>query len=293
MKKKSNCAEGPLLGSHVSSAGGMVKALERAEAINCLSMQVFVKGNMRWQWPDANPDDVREFKARFKESCVQSLVAHAIYLVNLCATNAEFAQKSVADMIDEIERCDLFGIPGVVMHPGSHCGAGVEAGIDQIAAALNVIFDNTAKSRCRVLLETTAGQGSSIGSEFAHIAEIIARVKKKRRVGVCVDTCHLFAAGYDLRAREGYEKTWRDFDTIIGLDQLFAIHINDSKKGLGSHVDRHEHIGEGELGLEPFRMLLNDPRFRHLPMILETEKDPDMKQDKKNLRVLRGLIEKP
>jgi deoxyribonuclease IV len=268
----------------------MVKALERAEAIKCLAMQVFVKGNTRWEWPAPKLEDAREFKARLKDSPVQKCVAHAIYLVNLCATNAEFVRKSIVDMVDEIERCDLYGIPGVVMHPGAHCGAGVEQGIEQIAAALDLIFERTPKGKCRILLETTAGQGSAIGGEFTHIADIIARVKHRKRLGVCVDTCHLFAAGHDLRTRAGYDAMWTEFDRVIGLDRLAAIHLNDSKKPLGSHVDRHEHIGQGELGIEPFRMLLNDMRLRHLPMILETEKDPDMKHDRRNLKLLRGLV---
>ena len=290
MKKKQSVPGQPLLGTHVSSAGGMAKALDRAESIECLAMQVFVKGNTRWQWPEPKPDDVAEFSRRIGESKVKAVVAHAIYLVNLCATNAEFARKSVEDMVDELTRCDLYGIPGVVMHPGSHCGAGLEAGIEQIAAALNVILERTPKGRSRILLETTAGQGSSVGSKLEHLAAIIRRVKRKERLGVCVDTCHLFASGYELRTREGYDAFWSEFDEFIGLDQLCAIHINDSKKGLGSHVDRHEHIGQGELRLEPFRMLVNDARFRHVPMILETEKDPDMKQDVENLAVLRGLL---
>lgn len=281
-----------LLGSHVSTGGGLVRALERAEQIQCLSMQVFVKGNTRWQWPAIKPAEASEFRKRFSESPVKACIAHSIYLVNLSATNAELARKSVTDMVDEVDRCEMYGIPGIVMHPGAHCGAGVEAGIEKIAAGLNLIIEQTPNAACRILLESTAGQGTGIGSEFVHLAEIIKRVERKERVGVCVDTCHLFAAGHELRTREGYDSVWKAFEREIGFDQLFAVHLNDSKKGLGSRVDRHEHIGQGELGLDAFRMLLNDERFRGIPMVLETEKDPDMEHDKRNLRVLRGLIGK-
>jgi deoxyribonuclease IV len=263
MAKPSENSE-PLLGSHVSSGGGFVRALERAESINCLAMQVFVKGNTRWEWPALKPDDVREYRRLLPRSSVRSVVAHAIYLVNLCATNPVFLQKSLADIAEELERCDALGIPGLVMHPGAHCGAGLEAGIEQVAAGLNAIFAQSPRGRCRVLLETTAGQGSALGGRFEHIAEIIARIKRKRRIGVCLDTCHVFTAGYDIRDATAYAAAWSEFDRVIGREHLFAIHLNDSKKPLGSHLDRHEHIGKGLIGLEAFRLLMNDMTLRHL-----------------------------
>lgn len=279
-----------LLGTHVSSGGGFCKALDRAESINCTAMQVFVKGNTRWAWPPLKPDDVKEYRERIKKSPVKAVTAHTIYLVNLCSNNPEFVRKSVEDMIDEITRCEALGIPGLVMHPGAHCGAGTECGIEQVAAALDLVFANTADAKCRVLLETTAGQGSTVGGKFEHVAEIMKRIKNKKRVGVCLDTCHVFVAGYDIRDKTTYDAMWAEFDKQIGLEHLRAIHLNDSKKGLGSKADRHEHIGKGEIGIETFRLLMNDMRFRGIPLILETEKDPDMKHDVENLAVLRGLL---
>lgn len=279
-----------LLGSHVSTAGGFCKALDRAESIECTAIQVFVKGNTRWAFPEPKPDDVAEWRARLKNSLVRQVIAHTIYLVNLASQNPEFYRKSVDDMVDELNRCHQLGIADLVMHPGAHGGIGMEQGIEQIARSLDIIFDATPAVKTRVLLECTAGSGTAVGSRFEEIAAIIKRIRNKKRVGVCVDTCHLFAAGYDLRTKEQYEAVWREFDRLIGLKHLRAIHLNDSKKALGSHADRHEHIGKGQLGLEAFRLLLNDPRFHGIPMVLETEKDPDMKHDRENLEVLRGLL---
>lgn len=287
---KSKTTYGPILGSHCSTAGGCAMAIERAGQIGAEALQIFVKGNTRWAWPPLKPEDAKAFRERLRTSGIRSCIAHAIYLVNLASTNAGFVKKSIEDMIDELQRCDQLGIDGLVMHPGAHMGAGLEVGIEQIAAGLNAIIAATPKVKCRVLLETTAGQGSAIGGSFEHIAQIMKRVSRKSRLGVCLDTCHVFASGYEIRYKKSYEAMWKDFDRIIGLKNLFAIHLNDSKKPFGSHKDRHEHIGKGEIGLDAFRLIMNDKRLRDIPMVLETEKDPEGKLDVENLRVLRSLI---
>lgn len=279
-----------LLGSHMSTSGGMAKAIDRGESIGCTAIQVFVKGNTRWQWPPLKPDDVAKFREGLQRANIKSVIAHAIYLVNLCSDKPEFVRKSVDDMTDELNRCDTLGIPGVVMHPGAHCGAGCEAGIEAIAQGLNEVFAATPEGSARVLLETTAGQGSCLGHQFEEISGIIERVERKDRLGVCLDTCHVFAAGFDLRTREGYEKMWSDFDRIIGREMLKALHLNDSKQPLGSRKDRHQHIGKGEMGLEPFRFIMNDQTLKHIPKVLETDKDDEMTEDKENMSVLRSLI---
>jgi deoxyribonuclease-4 len=195
-------------------------------------------------------------------------------------------------MIDEVNRCDELGITGVVMHPGAHCGAGCEAGIDLVARGLNEVFAATPEGKTRVLLETTAGQGSCLGNQFEELAAIIERVENKERLGVCLDTCHVFAAGFDIRTREGYDQMWSDFDRIIGRKWLMAIHLNDSKQPLGSRKDRHEHIGKGHLGLEPFRFIMNDAKLKKVPKVLETDKDDEMTEDKENMATLRSLLAK-
>jgi len=280
----------PLLGAHMSTKGGMSAALERGESIGCTAIQVFVKGNTRWQFPPLKPDDVARFRDGLQRGQIRSVIAHAIYLVNLCSDKPEFVVKSIDDLVDELSRCEQLGIPGLVMHPGAHCGAGCDAGIEAVAKGLNTVFERTADLKAQVLLETTAGQGSCLGHQFSDIAEIIHRVERKDRLGVCLDTCHVFAAGFDIRTREGYESMWRDFDTVIGREWLSAIHLNDSKNPLGSRKDRHDHIGKGQMGIEPFRFLMNDGSLRDIPMVLETEKDDEMTEDKENLATLRGLI---
>jgi deoxyribonuclease-4 len=274
----------------MSTAGGVVKAIDRGESIGCTAMQIFVKGNTRWQFPPLDSAEAREFRRRMDDSPVRACIAHTVYLVNLAAVNPDVYGKSVDDMVDELTRCDALGIAGLVMHPGAHGGAGAEAGVARVAEALNAVFAATPDGRCRVLLETTAGQGTGLGASFGEIAAILDGVHDKDRVGVCLDTCHVFAAGYDIRTRAGYLAMWREFDRDIGLSNLRAIHLNDSKKPLGSNRDRHEQIGKGELGIEPFRFLVNDPRLRSVPMVLETDKGPEMLEDVENLALLRSLV---
>lgn len=280
----------PPLGSHMSIAGGAAKAFDRGESVGCTAMQIFVKNNTRWQFPPLRPEDARAFRERRASSPIQSVIAHAIYLVNLAALKDDVHAKSLDDVADELARCDALGVEGLVLHPGAHGGAGIDAGIERIAASLNGIFDRH-PGTCRVLLETTAGQGQSVGGRVEHIASLLAAIRHPDRVGVCVDTCHIFVAGYDIRTRKGYDAFWREFDERIGRDRLFAVHLNDSKGDLGSHLDRHEHIGKGKLGLEPFQFLMNDASLRHIPMVLETDKDDDLTEDRENLATLRSLAQ--
>ena len=274
----------------MSISGGVDLAPERGQSATCKTIQVFVKNNHQWEGPPISRDEATRFKASLKNHSIRAAFAHTCYLINLCAVNPETRQRSIQAMIDEIERCHLLGLPHLVLHPGSHMGAGVEAGIRKIAEAINHILSKTPRKRTAILLETTAGQGTGIGSRFEHLAEIIRRVKNKRRIGVCLDTCHVFAAGYDIRTAAGWRKTMREFDRTVGLKKLMAFHLNDSKREFDSHVDRHAHIGEGHLGLEAFRAIIRDRRFARHPAVLETPKGPDLQEDIENLNRLRSLI---
>lgn len=279
-----------LLGSHMSTAGGMAKAIERGETIGCTAIQVFVKGNTRWQFPPLKDADVAAFHAGLERGNIKSVIAHAIYLVNLCSDKPEFVRKSIDDLVDELTRCERLGIPGLVLHPGAHCGAGDECGLAAIVTSLDEIFEKTAGFKVQILLETTAGQGSCLGWKFSELAYIINNARQPDRLGVCLDTCHVFAAGYDIATPEGYNQLWRDFDTVIGRERLKAIHLNDSKQPCGSRKDRHEHIGKGKIGLEAFRLIMNDASLLGVPMVLETEKDKEMTEDVENMRILRSLV---
>lgn len=259
-----------LIGAHVSTAGGVDKAPENGRSLGCQAIQVFTRNQMQWRARSLGREEVAGFQKKMAEYRIETAVSHDSYLINLGSPDEATLQKSLAALADEIERCELLGIPHLVLHPGAHVGSGEAAGLQQIAQSLNKVLSRKKGGATRILLETTAGQGSNLGYRFEHLAEIIASVRDKKRVGVCVDTCHIFAAGYELRTRSAYEATFRQLDAIIGLKHVKAFHLNDSKKGLGSRVDRHANIGHGELGLEPFRFLVNDPRFTGLPMLLET-----------------------
>jgi len=217
-------------------------------------------------------------------------VAHDSYLINMCSGNPVLWKRSVDAMAEEMERCDALGIPALVAHPGAHGGDGEEAGLERLVRALDLLAERLPHARVRILLETTAGQGTALGHRFEHLRHVLERVRRPERVGVCLDTCHVFAAGYDLRTAAAYAQTLAEFDRVVGLARLGAVHLNDSKKDLGSRVDRHEHIGKGCLGLEAFRCLLNDPRLRGLPMVLETPKGDDLREDVENLERLRALL---
>ena len=279
-----------LLGAHMSIAGGIYTAVERGNRIGCTALQLFVKNNNQWRGKPLTEHDVATYKELLLKSSIGPVVVHDTYLINLCAKNKIILRKSRAALKDELDRSEMIGAPYLNFHPGAHVGQGEEDGIKIIVESLNIIHEQTKGYRVKSVIETTAGQGSSIGYRFEHIGKIIDDVEDKDRMAVCVDTCHIFAAGYDIAKEDGYRKTFEDFDAIVGLDRLVAFHVNDSKRGLGSHVDRHEHIGKGHIGLAGFRFLMNDERFQNIPKILETEKGPDLKEDIQNMRVLLRLI---
>ncbi len=281
-----------LLGAHMSIEGGVHTAVERAASIGCTTMQIFVKNNNRWKGPPIGEEDASTYKALLTKARIGPVVAHSGYLINLCTTNKVFLQKSRAAFKDELERAEMLGVEYLNFHPGAHMGAGEEEGINLIAESLNIVHAETKGYRVKSVLEGTAGQGTVVGYRFEQLKAIIDLVEEKDRMAVCIDTCHVFAAGYDIATEKGYEQTFEEFDAIVGLDRLVAFHVNDSKKGLRSRVDRHEHIGKGAIGLEGFRFLMNDERFQNIPKILETPKGPDMKEDVENMKVLKRLVRK-
>lgn len=280
-----------LLGSHQSIAGGVEKALQRGQEVGCDTVQIFVKSPNRWASKALAEKNIVAFKEAVTETGIWPVFAHALYLINLATPDDTLWHRSLGALTDDLERCEQLGLPGLVIHPGSHRGSGEETGIARIVAALDEVHTRLPGYGVQVWLETTAGQGDHLGYTFTQLQAMIDGIQEPERLGVCFDTAHAFAAGHELRTREGYEATWHEFDKRLGLERLRAIHLNDSKKDLGSRLDRHEHIGQGLLGLEPFRFLVNDMRFRKIPMTLETKKGPDLAEDKENLRVLRSLIE--
>ena len=275
----------------MSIAGGVDRAPLRGKEVGCDTIQVFTKSNRQWDAKLLSDREVEAFKANLAATRIGPVVAHDCYLLNLAAPGGALWKKSVAAFQVEMERAELLGIPYLVTHPGSHVGAGEAEGIRRVAEALNIVHAASTGHRVQILLETTAGQGTSLGYRFEQLAAILAQVEQAARVGICLDTCHVFAAGYDIRSPDGYRQTLEELHACLGLRRLKAIHLNDSRAGLGSRVDRHEHIGKGRLGLAPFRHLLNDPRLRRVPMILETPKDDDfIRADRRNLTRLRHLL---
>ncbi len=274
----------------MSIAGGVHTAFERGASIGCTTMQVFVKNNNRWFGKQLTDEDITKYKTEAAKTTIAPVVAHAAYLINLCAINDDTLKKSRNAFVDELKRCEAFGIKALIFHPGSHVGAGEEEGIKRIAESINSAHEKTEDFRVLSALECTAGQGSAIGYRFEHLREIIDLVDEKERMAVCLDTCHLFAAGYNISTEDSWNETIKQFDEIVGLNRLVAIHTNDSKKELGSRVDRHDHIGKGIIGLTGFRMLMNDERLAHVPKILETEKSEDLHEDVENMRVLKLLL---
>ncbi|MFO0946203.1 MAG: deoxyribonuclease IV [Planctomycetota bacterium] len=287
----------PLFGSHLSIAGGYHLAVLRAAELGMDCVQLFTKNNNQWRAKPMTEEDARLFKQSLTKTGITHPIAHDSYLINLAASDEELWNKSVDAMVVELERAHLLGITHVVAHPGSHVGAGEEFGLRRVAEGLDRVFERTAKLTTTVALETTAGQGTNLGHRFEHLAAIIQQCSYPDRLTACLDTCHVFAAGYPLAPKKKYLETFAEFDRVVGLDRLVAFHVNDSKKGLGSRVDRHEHIGKGCLGIEPFEHLVNDRRFAKLPMYLETAKETDPETgkdwDEINLEVLRGLIKRP
>ncbi|MDZ4684966.1 MAG: deoxyribonuclease IV [Planctomycetaceae bacterium] len=281
----------PLLGAHMSIAGGYYKAVEAAAALGMDTVQLFTKNNNQWNAKPITDEDVRLFRDAMKTSGLQKPCAHNSYLINLASPKDDLWRKSLDAMIVEVERAEALGLDGIVMHPGSFVESDELTGLGRIATAIDEIHQSTKGVRTELWLETTAGQGTNLGHRFEHLAAILGAVREPERLGVCVDSCHIFAAGYPLQSPDEYQATMVEFDRVIGRNRIRAWHLNDSKKPLGSRVDRHEHIGEGCLGLEPFRHILNDPVFRKIPMYLETEKNErdGEAMDAINLRVLRGL----
>jgi deoxyribonuclease-4 len=277
------------LGAHMSIADGIGQALSRGHSIGCQSIQLFTKNQMQWRVKPLVVDEVQQFKMQQAATGIFPVVAHDSYLINLGTPDDEMWNKSLEAFIVELERCALLGITYLVIHPGAHMGSGEEAGLRRIAEALNRAHATTPDAGVVTLLETTAGQGTNLGHRFEHLAAIRDHLVEQHRVAVCFDTCHAFAAGYDLRTPDAYAITVAEFERLLGRDLLRCFHLNDSKRGLGSRVDRHEHIGHGQLGLEAFRLLINDARFAGLPGLLETPKGPEMLEDVENLRVLRSL----
>jgi deoxyribonuclease-4 len=285
----------PLFGSHLSIAGGYYKAVDMAASLGLQTVQLFTKNNNQWKGKTLTDEDVRLFRDAIERTGIQRPCAHDSYLINLASPDDVLWQKSVDAIVDELQRAEALGLEGVVMHPGSHVTSTVDEGQRRIVTGLNEAHKRTAGYRCQLWLETTAGQGSNLGHRFEQIAFPLNEVTEPERLGVCVDSCHIFAAGYPLQLEAEYAATTAEFDQTIGIGRIRAWHLNDSKKPLGSRVDRHEHIGEGCLGLEPFRQIINDVRFAAIPMYLETEKGErdGVNLDAMNLATLQSLIEKP
>jgi deoxyribonuclease-4 len=291
----------PRLGAHLSIAGGLPRAVDRAVASRCEALQIFTKSAGQWRARVLPSDEIVWFRRRVAETGIAPVVAHNSYLINIAAASPALREQSFQALLEEYDRADALGLQGLVMHPGSYTSGTPDEGLRLIADGLRKLLRARRRSSPLILLEHTAGQGTNLGHRFEHIAAILERLDGSPRVGVCLDTCHLLTAGYDLCSDEAYHATFRDFDRIVGIDRIKVFHLNDSKKPCGSRVDRHEHIGKGCLGLEPFRKLLNDLRFAGLPMLLETPKldTPEARRqsdadpwDARNLRTLRRLMRK-
>jgi deoxyribonuclease-4 len=276
-------------GAHMSTSGGVWKALQRGRSLHCDIVQIFVKNNMQWMGKPYCPTDLALYANERAEDSFACVFGHTGYLINLGAQASENRERSIKSLVQEIQLATQLGLPFLVLHPGAHLGAGEAAGIKQIAAGLDEVCRMTKGSPVRIALENTAGQGTCLGNKIAHLAAVFERVKKPERLGVCLDTAHFFAAGYDIRTPKGWNAAIGAVASTIGLKQILAFHLNDSKTELGSRVDRHEHIGKGKIGKEAFRHIVNDGRFKNHPGCLETPKSEDMHEDVQNLRVLRLL----
>jgi deoxyribonuclease-4 len=280
-----------LLGAHVPVKGGVCNAPGNGRAIAATAIQIFTRNQMQWRARDLADDEARGFRDALPGSGVRHVMAHASYLINLAATNPQFLAMSRDTLAAEVRRCQALGIPHVVVHPGAHMGAGEAAGLRAIADSVDDVLERTRGCDVDVLLEITAGQGSCLGHRFEHLAEIMDRSRGRARLGICLDTCHLLAAGYDIARPKGYERTLEDFDRVVGLRHLRALHLNDSRRELGSRVDRHAHVGEGHLGVVTFARLLNDERLRAVPMVLETPGSID--KWRQEVALLRSLVRRP
>jgi deoxyribonuclease-4 len=282
-----------IFGAHCSTAGGVHKALQRAKAIGADSCQIFVKNNMQWFWRLHTPQELALYKSELAAHSLKWVFGHAGYLINLGAPPSENRDRSIESLIQEIQLATALGLPFLVMHPGAHLGMGETAATRQIIAGLDEVFSATRRSRVRIALENTAGQGSCLGHKMEHLAAVFDGVKKPERLGVCLDTAHFFAAGYDIRMRKGWDAAIGEVESLVGCEQILAFHLNDSKTDLGSRVDRHAHIGQGKIGREGFRHIVNDARFARHPGCIETPKSADLHEDAENLKRLRELVRAP
>ncbi len=282
------------IGAHTSASGGLFKAVQRALDDGCESLQVFVKNNNRWAQRDWREDEIEKFINAYEGSGLKGLTAHTSYLINLCSNNPETVKKSKDALEDELNRCAQLKIPYLVMHPGSHMKEGEAKGLQTIVKNLEEVYgreQNDAWKDVMLLFENTAGQGTNLGYKLEHLSTLFAGLTQPERFGVCFDTCHALAAGYDFRDEESYEAFWNEFDTKVGIERIKIFHMNDSKQDLGSRVDRHENIGKGKLGEDPFKLLVNDPRFKEIPAVLETAPD-DKGSFSHDVNVLKSFREK-
>lgn len=283
-----------LLGAHVSISGGIEKALLRGEQLGCNTVQIFTKNANRWHEKSFKQSEIDLYRDIKNRTGIGPVIVHNSYLINLATIGAELYKKSINAMVHELERCEMLGVRHLVVHPGFHQGSGEERGIEKIIHALNEIHEETKGFDVTIALEITAGQGTSLGYRLEQIAQIMNRVEEGTRLAFCLDTCHSFAAGYELRSQADYDRFFRDIERTIGLEKLKVIHMNDSKGNCGSRVDRHEDIGKGMIGEEPFRWIMNDERLKHIPKIIETprlKRSKDLKNDMLNLAVLRNFVQ--
>ncbi len=277
-----------LLGAHMSIAGGIPRAAESAARLGCNALQIFVKNSNRWEGKKISDEEAQEFKTLILQHGIKNVAAHSSYLINLASPDEDLRQRSIAAFIDELNRCAQLNVQSLVLHPGSHRNEGEASGLKRIVDSLLQVIASS-DTGVRITLETTAGQGSSLGNRFEHLRDIISGLSGHPSISICMDTCHIFASGYDIRTNTAYEETMDRFDSVIGFSRLSLVHLNDSLKPLGSRVDRHEHIGLGYIGDEAFKNLITDPRFEKISKILETPKDRDEMGDKENLARLKSF----
>ena len=289
MSPKARVPPRDLLGAHMSIAGGLHRSLERGREVGCSAVQIFLKNQLQWTAKPYTPEDIGQFAATWTATGIRTVFAHSSYLINLAAPEPAEWTRAVGAFHDELERAEALALPFVIIHPGSHKGDGLDAGIKRVVEALDEVTSRTRGYRVHVLLENTAGGGATIGRSFEELAALLDGARAPERLGICLDTCHLFAAGYDLRTRAGYESVMTSCAAQVGLRQVRAFHLNDAKAPLGSGLDRHEKIGRGQLGRDAFRWLMKDRRFAKVPMVLETPKDPEPKADMAALALLRKL----
>lgn len=291
MPRKPAAQREPLLGAHMSIAGGLYRALERARSIEATALQIFVKNNMQWFARPLERAEIRAFLEHAQRKQISAAFAHANYLINLAATNPQFHANSLRALAEELTRADQIELPFLVLHPGAHLGAGEEAGLERIIASIDAVHAILPKTKTKIALETTAGQGTTLGHTFEQLAHIMENVRAPERLCVCLDTAHVFAAAYDLSSESATRKVFAHFDRVIGREKLAALHLNDSKTARGSRVDRHEHIGQGKIGLPAFRFIMRSRRLRDVPKVLETPKGKELREDVRNMRVLRQLMQ--